>query len=182
MSCTKKIAIALIIVTALATTGVALAQLLFHLRGSGTLNGLNTEAIWSAAVTTSDPAGTMDPTGPGLAPTRASYDFSTATVSLNAGQIVLDVTGAYSGLWSTVHGQVGTVGDVVVAGITTDNPDVIPSLRLEDCGKSLAAAGPFDIVTAFEYVNVPSGGTVNFTYALDLVPSSDFIGSCPATF
>lgn len=182
MSRRRKFVAGVALVTAIAITGVAVAALIFRLRGTGTTTGLNTSLSYTSANGTSDGAGLMDPTGPGMSPTRASYNIATSTLSFSAGELSLSITNNYPGYWVTAHAvAASSTHNIVIQRVVATGTDaalVTPKLDPQHCGDTLQSVQA-EVDVAFQIGAVASGQNLSFGWDVEAVPASEYVaGNC----
>lgn len=191
MTRSRKFLVGVAMVTAVAITGVAVAALIFRLRGNGSSSGLDTNLTYLSANGTSDDELLQaddtgpDPIGPGMTlPARATYDIGHTTLSLSGGELVATIVNSYPGYWPTVHAVASSSShSIVIQRVVTTGPDaalVTATLGPEFCGDPLNS-GSREVDVAFLIGEVESGQDLTFSWDVEVVPAAEYVaGNCNA--
>jgi hypothetical protein len=198
----NRLAVVGLAIVTIAATSIAWSAITLRLPGHGTGTALNIAwDVVGSTPTTNDASGQLDPTGPGMSPTRDTADIGMATAAFNSGSLVLTASSVYSGYrfsWLAEAKPTGSTALKVQSVTLVDDPTVAGSIRFtpgtdgpqgyvspsttDGCGKSLASPmGSAGVSGEVKFpAGIPTDGRVfAFTLQVNLVPAASFVaGSC----
>jgi hypothetical protein len=187
----RKLISAGVIVTLVSlVAGVSYAAFNGRLKGSASVSAL--AFTLDPTVVASNDSNNLDPTGPGDAPTRATYDVAKTTATITGNVVNVVMTGAYPGARATVSTTGHVIGGgsaafrvqgVSVVGALPAGVTLVTGIDPIQCGATLA-----NTATTWTYlsvdlklVDVPDGASFSFSYQIDMVPAAAYVAaSCNA--
>lgn len=176
----KIIAVAVAVVT-VAAAGTAYAAFGGKLKGS--VNATKLSIAWApATAATNDGAGQLDPTTPGMAPTRDTNDIGSSTMAATASLLTVTSSGVYDSYRfsatadATITGGGAAVFKVQKIRLTGAPVGAVitPTLHPGVCGVTLSST-PATVTFDIQYVDVASApATFSLGVEIDIVSGAAY--------